>query len=466
MPGAAPKIKTEHLVELQQLLCESELRCLMAVDKGTLPLLVDSLATTESYEGMKAAIFALQCISHHPDLDVLGKMLATNVVPELVAILSRGAGCPEGSLICWAAAGIVQRLSLAPNAQGILAMVEAGVIPPLIGLVRSPPEVHEATASAAAVALTHLCVDPDSQIEIAAVGLPMLVKVLKAGGGGAAGEEELLAAVAQLVGNLSLHPYNKGKMVNAGAIVPLVKLLESKSPKVVETTMKALANLGVGGLSQEARAQVAGAGTLHTLYKLLGSGDKDLEYRATWALAELSGNTGVRFEITAVPGILPLLLGLLDSKEAKTSKTRDLVAGAVFHLCEDADVRGLIASSSSLQAVARLIKLLLASKTPDGRGNATVALTRLITGPDSRLAIGGAVGVTPRLIELLESDSEVLQVSAAALLNKLAEDCPVNRAKILEAGALGPLKSLMMSSSSESVRDSARMAVQRLQFLV
>lgn len=182
---------------------------------------------------------------------------------------------------------------------------------------------------------------------------------------------------------------------------------------------------------------------------------------------------GIHSRVIAA-GALPPLVRLLSSLPCSPNMDGDALehlfyATMVFQalVFTDEGMMGLAASSGDV--IPPLARLLL--RIPFGSGTRSAsepgrfgrsglrtpnqvlmhvagALTGLATADlPTRQAIGAAPGVIPRLVALSAlrgSDSKDLASNAAIALGILSDDCPANRAKILEAGGvLSPVAALL-----------------------
>ena len=105
----------------------------------------------------------------------------------------------------------------------------------------------------------------------------------------------------------------------------------------------------------------------------------------------------------------------------------------------------VIAKSGGIPPLVELLK----SERAGPHENASRAVWQLANLDRNRLAIAAADGITP-LVSLLTAGSEATQRHAAAAMESLAKDCPDNQLALAKAKAIAPLVTLLGSESMET----------------
>lgn len=301
------------------------------------------------------------------------------------------------------------------------AMVKAGAIGALVGLVASGTEggqVHAASTLATIATVTK-----DYKAIVAAGAIKPLVTLLRMG------SQQAQTYAAAAIASISEDPTNKSPIISAGAIAPLVRLVRS---------------------SVSADAQV----------------------HASDAIANLSSNHPPAQNAFNEAGAIPLLLALLESGKAQVS-----AANALTHLLspglgvepEPPDI--LMANPAVQEAVAAeggippLLSLLNGMNTA-GKVNAAAALSNLARGNEStQNLIVKAGGIGP-LLQMLPRHAGTsvaqAQAQAASALAQLARFNRDNQDLIARAGGLPLMVTLLGGENGYDVQAMAALAVTEL----
>ena len=416
------------------------------------------------------------------------------------------------------------------------AIAAAGGIVPLVSLVQSG---SQAGKERAASALWHLANDPSSQVAIAkAGGIAPLVQLLDDGTLQgtifaadalthlARGHADNQAAIAKkLVGLLEvdrpdgtlrraaralwkLADENEGapvRVVNAGAISPLVALLGTGSMEAKSEAVGALTCLA----TNDPKSQLAIA---TGLVALLGSGTAESQEHVTSMLLGLSEKPDNRRAIAHAGAVQRLIVqlrggGALEAASARTSlRAQELGAQVLLRLSRDDEanahaivahggLRFLVAllSAESAEAqvnaadvlcdVARrsteiqsrvaaegaveiLVKLLSSTGPLRARTAAAGALWSLSIGHAAIQAAVTAAGAIPELVQLLCTDDAGAQRQAAAALAALAVGGHSIQGSITSAGGIEPLVRLLDAAAARAQGSTAAQAASALAALV
>ncbi|CAN1245059.1 U-box domain-containing protein 3 [Linum grandiflorum] len=193
--------------------------------------------------------------------------------------------------------------------------------------------------------------------------------------------------------NLSIHEENKNMIAEAGAIEPLIHVLNSGSDTAKENSAATLFSLSV---LEEYKSKIGRSGAVKALVNLLSSGTLRGKKDAATALFNLS----IFHE----------------------NKARIVQAGAVKHLVELMEpATGMVDKSVAL-------------------------LANLSTVGEGRLAIARAGGI-PLLVEVVESGSQRGKENAASVLVQLCLNNPKYCTLVLQEGAVPPLVALSQSGT-------------------
>lgn len=184
-------------------------------------------------------------------------------------------------------------------------------------------------------ALTTLALNAANAVAIIGAGaLPLLVGLM---GPGTLAEVQL-GAVAVL-GNLAAMTGNAAPIV--AAIPAVVRLLETGSPAEVQRwAASALRSLA---MNTQIGATIAAAGALPATVQLLGSGSPDVQQNAAGALRNLSVNADIAARIVALDAI-PALARLLEPGSPPSVREDATAAlGALFAVCNADNQAAIVA---------------------------------------------------------------------------------------------------------------------------
>ena len=137
---------------------------------------------------------------------------------------------------------------------------------------------------------------------------------------------------------------NNAKLVSAGAIIPLVALLDAKSTLAVqEAAARALKSLAFK--NDENKIEISAAGAIPALVALLGDQcTAAVHEQAVEALWSLAVNTDNKVTISAA-GAIPPLVALLGTHN--TAAVQKVAAGALGSLAIDSDNRVKISGAAA-----------------------------------------------------------------------------------------------------------------------
>ena len=387
------------------------------------------------------------------------------------------------------------------------AIAEAGGILPLVGLVTSG---NPASKERAASALWHLSLDPVNQQAVArAGGIAPLVMLLEDGNRQATRfAADALARLAQdnednqalmakkLVGLLGssneaaqrrsahmlrelVHKHDGApqRVVNAGAISPLVALLGTGELETKEEAAGALHLLAVNRSNQLAIAiglvallgtgsedsqehvtamlerfvedrencvAISEAGAIERLVIQLESDSMALHERTTAVLTALVEDSNDHVDSLVLHGGISPLVRLLDSASQVAMERASRIFAAMAR-----SSHGTQAQVATAQAIASLVNLVAnAELRLPVRSEAAGALWWMSNGNAEKQAAIVTAGALVPLVQLLQTNSADAQRLAAGALASLAVGSNETRTSIATAGGITPLVSLLNADAS------------------
>lgn len=351
----------------------------------------------------------------------------------------------------------------------LLAIKEAGGIPPLVALVQSAGMTAKEHAAAA---LWHLALDSSNQLAIArANGVTPLVALLDDGSyvavqNGANALSRLAeissdnqAQIAKRLVSLltvenegaqersaqalwalaSNQPESPTVIVNAGAISPLVNLLASGTLRAKQQAAGALSTLAINNPHNQLAIAIG-------LVALLGNGDTDAEEHVTKLLLELSADGDNRKAIAEAGAIERIVLQLKSEsvlgQELAASVLNYLICDGrknIIQCAESGGVRPLVALLSSTSTVAQSQAALVIAAMTKGTDNLS---------NKNQASVASEGGIGP-LVALLTAEGDESKAAAAGALWSLARGLPETQAAVADAGAVQPLVNLLKSKDSK-----------------
>ena len=361
------------------------------------------------------------------------------------------------------------------------AIAAAGGVIPLVGLVTNGNQMGKERAASA---LWHLSVDVVNQVAIAkAGGIPPIVQLLDDGTKQA--HEHAVAALARLSTNnpenqaqiakklvgLLGHPdegaqtrsahalwdlaeNNDGapvRIVNAGAISPLVALLGTGSIEAKEEAVGALTCLAHNDPSNQLAIATG-------LVALLGSGTAEAQEQVTQMLIKFAQHPDNRTAIAEAGAVQRLIVQLRGGGETSL-KAQELAASVLAHLSGDSQVH--VAAIASFGGIKPLVSLLVSESTKaQARCAAVLAdMTRSSTEIQTTVAKEGAIDHLVNLLEpvdqagtggSLEGRSE-----AAAALWSISTTNTETTNKIAELGAIPKIVRLLHEKDVPAQKNAA-----------
>lgn len=397
---------------------------------------------------------------------------AGGVLP-MVALLSSGSALAKEK----AAAGL-WHLALDPQNQTAIAKAQG--IPPIVMLLDDA--TYEA-AHFAARALARLSQESsDMQAQIA----KRLVQLLSSNNTGA--QERAAHALYELAND---QPSSPVVIVNAGAISPLVHLLQFGTLLAKRESAAALACLARGNPKNQLAIAIG-------LVELLGSGEAEGQEAVTKLLLELASDVECREAIAKAGAIQRLVTQLKGSSVA----VQEYAAAVLAHLtavsqenvqecAQHGGIKPLVALLASESAAAQahaakvlsdmtkkstknqamvvqeggitpLVALLISGVSAEAKAEAAGALWSLATGLAETQATVAEAGAIVPLVQLLSQSDTKAQIKAAGALSAVASGSVVNQDAITAGGGIGPLVSLLKDGRERILQAHAAEALAEL----
>lgn len=282
--------------------------------------------------------------------------------------------------------------------------------------------------------------------------LPKLVELLRADGGPQLHLEALLAVTTVAAGSAE----HMELLVDLGFASPLLRLLKSPSPEVVEQAMWVLgtvcadspelrgAVLGLGGVGQIVAAlerdeaslslQRIGAWTLSNvcdahmrpmqdvdavlrlLARMLGGGDGQLLGHVCWAISHTCDGPTAHIQAVVKAGMCPRLVALLGHADGHVVKPALRAIGNIVCAEEDRDYTQHIVDCGAVPA----LRLLVEHEDEDMQKEACWTLSNIAAGTVGQIQAVVDSGAIPPLVRIASdpgSNAEVCNEACWVLLN-------------------------------------------------
>eukprot|EP00899_Mesostigma_viride_P001001 jgi/Mesvir1/10901/Mv08610-RA.1 len=332
--------------------------------------------------------------------------------------------------------------NIAADPESRTAFGKAGAAPPLVDLLGFKEGSAELRAMAAA-ALWGLAYDDDSN----------KVAIGNAGGIPALvqvlthGSMEGRTMACVCLGELALLDVNKTALAREGAIRPLVDLLRDG---VAEAKAMAALTLGELAMDDLNKMRIAQEGAIPCLVSLLAD-DEDLlasaegQANAAGCLGELAVNEE-NCEAIARAGAIPILLRVMRNGEPEAQAH---AAGALRHIAARPAHRSVIHKAGGIEPLVDLLHLSYGEAT---NAKAAAALSSLVHDERCAESVMAAESAVSSLVRLLREGSPEGKVHAAQTLTSLSQGSAKSAKIIVDEGAVLPLAALVESGTDEAKR--------------
>lgn len=307
------------------------------------------------------------------------------------------------------------------------AIAAAGGVIPLVGLVTNGNQMGKERAASA---LLHLSVDSVNQQQIAkAGGIPPLVNLLDDGT-----EQAHAHAVAALARLAHENPENQSQI--AKKLVSLLSNPREGAPQRAAHVLWQLAETNYG-----APNRIVNAGAISPLVALLGSGTMEAKEEAVGALTCLAHNNSAN-QLAIARG----LVGLLGSGSAEA---QEQVTQMLIKFAQHPENRMAIAKSGALQRLVLQLRGKEGESSLKAQELAAAALATLAgDSEDNATQIASHGGIKP-LVSLLMSESHEAQARAACALAYVTRSSKEIQESVAKEGAIEYLTNLLQSSDDE-----------------
>uniref|UniRef100_A0A0E0BWS1 Armadillo repeat-containing domain-containing protein n=1 Tax=Oryza meridionalis TaxID=40149 RepID=A0A0E0BWS1_9ORYZ len=235
-------------------------------------------------------------------------------------------------------------------------------------------------------------------------------------------------------------PDNRLRIVAAGALPPLVALLSRPDPLLQEHGVTALLNLS---LREDNRGAVVGAGAVGPLVRALRSAASPAaRENAACALLRLAQLGGSAAAAIGRAGAVPVLVSLLESGGARGKKD---AATALYALCSGAPEEN---GPRAVEAGAVRALLELMGEPERGMVEKAAYVLHALVGTAEGRAAAVAEGGVPVLVEMVEGGTPRHKEMATLCLLHVCEDSAAYRTMVAREGAIPPLVALSHSSDA------------------
>ena len=354
---------------------------------------------------------------------------AIGAIPRLVQLLrSTATATPRAASIRL----LLRRISTESQYLGGLEAAPEGVIPPLVSMLLLHDDAD--LQRVAALALSTLALNIGDQLKIMEAGaIVPLIQLLNSSSGSL--HFPAARALAFLAENRSV----RTRIVAAGAIGPLLQLFGSSTVMVQLSAATA-----VRTIAGEDPDLVIAAGAVPLLVQLLKSSSPDVQEEAAEALGCLAANVSAIAQVIAA-GAIPLLVGLLETSGASAEKLRWKAASTLAPLAVSAQSE--VITAGAIEPLVRSLR----SGSEGLQSAAVVTLAALSCGSEAAQARIAAAGAIDPLVQVLEAAQfcEGVHAHAAMVLWDLAL---TDTQPVVSAGAIPALVQRLTGSSNESLQ--------------
>ena len=356
--------------------------------------------------------------------DRLSAIAAAGGIFPLVMLLTSGSLMGKER-----AAGALWHLSV--DTGNRMSIAKAGGIAPLVQLLDDGTlQAHIYVAEA----LTRLAKNnPDNQAQIAKklVGLLSYPR---------AGAQQRAAHVLWELG--TSNPDAPVIIVNAGAISPLVTLVSAGETEAKKEAAGALSTLASNNLQNQLAIATG-------LVALLGQGSAEAQEHVTLLLLTLASDADNRVAI-AKAGAVQKLITQLRGGGSTSMRAQDLAAAALSYLSGDSDEN--VRDIHEAEGIEPLVAM-LSSESVEGQAHAAAVLSDMTR--VYREEVAGEGGVEALVTLLTDGTSSDIKAEAAGALWNIAAGISKMQTRVVKAGAIQPLVSLLRDPDMRTRRKAA-----------
>ncbi|XXG64794.1 hypothetical protein AAC387_Pa05g2651 [Persea americana] len=231
---------------------------------------------------------------------------------------------------------------------------------------------------------------------------------------------------------------NRLKIARAGAVKPLISLVQSADPQLQEFGVTAILNLS---LCEENKDLIAGSGAIKPLIRALRAGNPTSKENAACALLRLSQVEENKLAIGRSGAIQPLV-DLLENGGTRGKKD---ASTALFSLCSVRENKIRAVQSGIMKPLVELMAD-LGSGMVD---KAAFVVSVLVSVPEGKTGLVEEGGI-PVLVEIVEVGTQRQKEIAAGILLQICEDSVTYRKMVGREGAIPPLVALSQSGTTRA----------------
>ncbi|RWR82461.1 U-box domain-containing protein 4-like protein [Cinnamomum micranthum f. kanehirae] len=231
---------------------------------------------------------------------------------------------------------------------------------------------------------------------------------------------------------------NRVKIARAGAVKPLISLVQSADPQLQEFGVTAILNLS---LCEENKDLIAGSGAIKPLIRALRAGNPTSKENAACALLRLSQVEENKLAIGRSGAIQPLV-DLLENGGTRGKKD---ASTALFSLCSVKENKIRAVQSGIMKPLVELMADLGSGMVDKAAFVASI----LVSVPEGKTGLVEEGGI-PVLVEIVEVGTQRQKEIAAGILLQICEDSVTYRKMVGREGAIPPLVALSQSGTTRA----------------
>lgn len=328
-------------------------------------------------------------------------------------------------------------LSLSISKENQSTVAEAGGVQPLIDQLLDDHVYVKEQAASALAKLAHDNKETRSAITKVG-GVQPLIDLLTLAGP----EAELVRQNgANALANLALDPAARDEIIGAGGVPPLVQVLGDEHNDTKKYAARAFGRLSKDHV--ETQEVIANAGAIEPLVKLLeGDCGEEAQEEAAGALFSLADHEKNRLAITEADGISWLVMLLCHVNK----RAREHAEGALVRLS--------IENANRVLIIRKLVGMLQDSGAAAQEQSAAALANLARESEDNRKSIVEANGIVP-LLAVLESTSAKAKENAVGAIKELCRNSKANQSLIAKAGGIPKLVGVMVGFSGNTMKDAS-----------
>ncbi|GMT01915.1 hypothetical protein PENTCL1PPCAC_24089, partial [Pristionchus entomophagus] len=235
------------------------------------------------------------------------------------------------------------------------------------------------------------------------------------------------------------------EVINCGLIHALVQGLSIQDEKIPYECAWALTNIVSGTSEQTVKAVEAGATA--PLIQLMMHADLALAEQATWAVANIAGDSAQLRDFVIQSSGVEALMILCEKVGTLTSSFVRTLAWTFSNMCRHKNPH---APLPVLQVLAQGLLVLIQYKDYNVRQDACWAVSYLTDGPDEQIMLARDAGIMPHVFKHLSED-DGLVAPALRVLGNMATGNDSLTQSVIELGTLRVLPAVARKAKSSSI---------------